>query len=182
MNHLPVAMVSSATAVLLIASLAGCAPASSGSVGGGTTAPSVAPSAAAKPAAVGSSDGACKYLSIADLDSLTGRSYATSTNKPLSDPIDYSYCSFKTTGKAEFDLEVSTSDPTGVMGVENEADGNKLVAQPGIGDSALRGDVELVVQYGNDVIEAGDDVLDPGMHVLTLDQLKAIIAKTHSHM
>jgi hypothetical protein len=182
MNHLPVAMVSSATAVLLIAALAGCAPATSGSVVGGTTAPSTAPSAPAKPAAVGSSDGACQYLSIADLDSLTGRSYATSTNKPLFDPIDYSYCSFKTTRKAEFDLIVSTSDPADVMSVENEADGNKLVAQPGVGDSALIGNNELVVQYGQDVIEAGDDTFDPGMHPLTLAQLKAIIARTHSHM
>jgi Protein of unknown function (DUF3558) len=182
MNHLPVAMVSSATAVLLIAALAGCAPATSGSVAGGTTAPSAGPSAAAKPAAVGSSDGACKYLSIADLNSLTGRSYATSTNKPLSDPINYSYCSFKTTGKAEFDLLVSTSDPADVMGVENEADGNKLVPKSGIGDSALIGSNELVVQYGQDVIEAGDLTFDPGMKPATLDQLKAIIAKTHSHM
>jgi hypothetical protein len=175
-------MVSSATAVLLIAALAGCAPATSGSGAGGTTAPAAAPSGAAKHAAVGSSDGACKYLSIADLNSLTGRSYATSINKPLHNPIDYSYCSFTTAGKAEFDLIVSTSDPTDVMSVENEADGNKLVAQSGVGERALVGNSELVVQYGDDVIEAGDDTLDPGMHVLTLAQLKAIVEKTHSHL
>ena len=103
MNHLPVAIASTATAVLLIASLAGCAPASSGAVVGGTAAPSAPAKAPATAAPVGSSDGACKYLSIADLNSILGRSYVTSKNVPLSDPVDYAYCSFKTAGKAEFD-------------------------------------------------------------------------------
>jgi hypothetical protein len=182
MNHMPVAMVSSATAVLLIASLAGCAPASSGAVVGGTTAPSAAAKAPAKSAPVGSSDGACKYLSIADLNSILGRSYVTSKNVPLSDPVSYAYCSFKTAGKAEFDLTVSNSDPADVMSVENEAAGNRLVPLAGVGDSALNDQGELVVAYGQDVIGAGDDVTDPGMHAVTLAQLKAIVAKTHSHM
>jgi hypothetical protein len=180
MKRIPIAAASCLGAVLLVVSLAGCAPASTPGAGGTTAPASSAPGG--KPAAVGSSDGACRYLSIADLDSLTGRSYATSTDTPLHDPVEYSYCAFKTTGKAEFDLLVSTSDPSDVMAVENEAAGNKLVALAGVGDSALSDNSELVVQYGQDVIGGGDDTTDPGMHPLSLAQLKSIVAKAHSHM
>jgi hypothetical protein len=185
MNRLPVAVFTALVSIAIVASLAGCAPASSGgsstNAGGASkTGSTAAPSTG--PAPVGSSEGACKYLSIADLDSITGRSYSTSTNVPLSDPIDYSYCAFKTTGKAEFDLLVSTSDPADVMSVENQAAGNSLVALAGVGTSALRGDTELVVAYGQDVIGASDDSTDPGMHGLTLTQFKAIVAKAHSAM
>jgi hypothetical protein len=131
-------------------------------------------------ASVGSSDGACKYLSIADLNSILGRSYTTSSNMPLSDPIPYSYCAFKAAGKAEFDLLGSTTDRADVMSVENEAAGNHLFPLAGVGDSALSDSSELVVRYGQAVIGAGDDVTDSGMHAVTLAQLKAIIAKTHS--
>jgi hypothetical protein len=184
-NRLPVTIFSALASIAIVASLAGCAPASSdgsGTNGGGagTSGSTAAPST--KPAPVGSSDGACKYLSIADLDSITGRSYSTSTNVPLRDPIDYSYCEFKTTGKAEFALLVSTSDPADVMSVENQAAGNSLVPLAGVGTSALRGDTELVVAYGEDVIGASDDSTDPGMRGLTLAQLKAIVAKAHSAM
>ena len=180
MNRLPIVVVSSLGSLVLLASLAGCASASSGTAAGGTAATTSAP--AGKPAAVGSSDGACKYLSIADLNSILGRSYTTSTNVPLSYPIDYSYCAFKTAGKAEFDLQVSTSDPTDVMSVENEAAGNRLVPLAGVGDSALNDSSELVAAYGQDVIAAGDDVTDPEMHAITLAQLKAVVAKAHSAM
>jgi hypothetical protein len=69
-----------------------------------------------------------------------------------------------------------------VLSVINQAAGNHLSPLPGVGDSALNDQGELVVAYGQDVIGAGDDVTDPGMHAVTLAQLKAIVAKTHSHM
>ena len=100
----------------------------------------------------------------------------------LSDPVEYSYRAFKTAGKAEFDLLVSTTDPTDVMATENEAAGNHLVPLAGVGDSALKDLSELVVQYGHAVISAGDDVTDLGVHAVTLAQLTAIVTKAHNAM
>lgn len=182
-HRLALTLSASSFALLSIALLAGCAAASttSSSAPGGAGGSSAASTPAAS-APVGSADGACKYLSIADLNSILGRSYISSSNVPVSDPIDYNYCAYKTAGKAEFDLLVSTTDPSGVMSVENEAAGNRLAPLAGVGDSAINDSSELVVAYGQDVIGAGDDVTDSGMHAVTLDQLKAIVAKAHGAM
>ena len=172
--------------VAVVAALTACSAGSPGggsSAGGGATAGS-ASSAAAAPAGSVSTEGVCGILPISKVDSILGRSYANSKEValPAITIADAAYCSYTpASGKGSFVIQVATSHPADAVDTFNEATGNRLVPQPGIGDSAMYAELfpELVVVWGQTAIAVGQTGSNDGDKKITLTQLEKLATAVH---
>jgi hypothetical protein len=157
---------------------------SSGAAGaGGSSAPSS--SAPAGPAGSVSTDGVCGLVPISKVNSILKRTYTTSKEIPLPaiSVADAAYCLYGTaTAPEEFAIQVATSDPADASETFNEATGNRLTPQSGIGDSASYTDFfpELLVIWGQTTITVGQTGSEKGDAKITLDQLKTLATAVHA--
>jgi hypothetical protein len=113
------------------------------------------------------------------------RTYTTSKEIPLPaiSVADAAYCLYGTaTAPEEFAIQVATSDPADASETFNEATGNRLTPQSGIGDSASYTDFfpELLVIWGQTTITVGQAGSEKGDAKITLDQLKALATAVHA--
>ena len=179
--------------VAVAVSLSACSlgsPGSGGSAGssGGPAAPSglTASSATAAPAGSVSTDGVCGLVPIGKVNSTLGTAYANSEEIALPEITlaDAAYCKYTPAGgTGQFVIQVATSGPSDAVQVFNDATGDILAPQSGIGDSALyAGSIpELVVVWGQTTISVGQDVGATGtMKKVTLDQLEKLANAVHA--
>lgn len=172
-------------AVALI--LSGC---STGAAAPGTTSPApnggAAPSSAPTgPAGSVSTEGVCGLVPIDKVNAMIGRHYVNSKEIAIPDMSlsDAAYCYYTTaSGVGEFAIQVATSSPSDAVTRFNDATGDKLVAQSGIGDSALYTDAypELVVVYGQTTIAVGQSGQAASDANITLNQLEDLANAVHS--
>lgn len=146
------------------------------------SAPSSAPAA---PAGSVSTDGVCGLVPIDKVNSILGRKYVSSKEIAIPDMSlsDAAYCYYTTaSGVGNFAIQVATSSPSDAVTRFNDATGDKLVAQSGIGDSALYTDAfpELVVVFGQTTIAVGQSGQASDDANITLDQLKKLANLVHS--
>jgi hypothetical protein len=119
------------------------------------------------------------------VNSILKRKYTTSKEIPLPaiSVADAAYCLYGTaTAPEEFAIQVATSDPADASETFNEATGNRLALQSGIGDSASYTDFfpELLVIWGQTTITVGQTGSEKGDAKITLDQLKALATAVHA--
>jgi hypothetical protein len=165
--------------------LSACSVGSPGAGGSAGTSASSSSSPAAGPAASVSTDGVCGLVPISKVNSILKRSYTTSKEVPLPaiSIADAAYCAYGTaTAPEEFAIQVATSDPADASQTFNQATGNRLAPQSGIGDSAAYTDFfpELLVTWGQTTITVGQTGSQKGDATITLDQLKALATAVHA--
>lgn len=172
--------------VAVAVSLSACSlgsPGSGPSAGGSAGASS---SATAAPAGSVSTDGVCGLVPIGKVNSTLGTSYANSEEIAIPEITlaDAAYCKYTPAGgTGQFVIQVATSGPSDAVQLFNDATGDILAPQSGIGDSALyAGSVpELVVVWGQTTISVGQDVGATGtMKKVTLDQLEKLANAVHA--
>jgi hypothetical protein len=145
-----------------------------------------ASSATAAPAGSVSTAGVCGLVPIGTVNSTLGTSYANSKETALPEITleDAAYCTYTpASGTGQFVIQVATSGPADAVQVFNDATGDVLAAQSGIGDSALYADSvpELVVVWGQTTISVGQDVGATGtMKKVTLAQLEKLADAVHA--
>lgn len=147
----------------------------------GTTSSSVP----AAPAGSASTDGVCGRVPIDKVNAIIGRKYVNSKEVAIPDMSlsDAAYCYYTTaSGVGEFAIQVVTSSPSDAITRLNDATGDKLIAQSGIGDSALYTDSypELVVVYGQTTIAVGQSGQASSDANITLNQLEKLANAVHS--
>ena len=161
--------------------------------GGGAASASAATSASASAGASGgasangsvSTDGVCGLVPIAQVNSILKRSYTTSKEValPATSIADAAYCSYGTAASPEqFAIQVATSDPSDAAQTFNQATGNKLAAQSGIGDSAMYSAFfpELLVVWGQTTVVVGQNGSEKGDAAITLAQLEKLATAVHA--
>ena len=157
-----------------------------GSSNGGSEGASAGSSAAAASSGSGSTDGVCGLVPIGKVNSILGMSYANSKETALPEltMADAAYCTYsRASGTGTLVIQVATSHPADAIGTMNDATGDLLVAQSGIGDSAMYADSvpELVVVWGQTTIAVGQDVgAGGGTKKVTLAQLEKLATAVHA--
>jgi|GEM_PF-1961877 len=177
-----------ALAVTLSACSAGSPTAGSSGGPAATSGPSDAASSAASAGVGGgsvSTDGVCGLVPISKVNSILKRSYTTSKEValPAISIADAAYCAYGTTAAPEqFSIQVATSDPADATQSFNQATGNRLTAQSGIGDSAMYSDFfpELLVVWGQTTVVVGQNNSQKGDSAITLAQLKTLANAVHA--
>ena len=175
---LPLAAVALSLSACSLGSPASGAPAGS-SGGPGAPAGSSASSAAAAPAGSVSTDGVCGLVPISKVNSMLKRRYTDSKEVPIPDIsiADAAYCLYGTaTAAGEFAIQVVNGDPSTAIERFNDATGDTLVAQSGIGDSAMYSASypELLVVWGQTTVVVGQDGSEEGDPPITLAQLEKL--------
>jgi hypothetical protein len=159
--------------------------ASAGSSGASGASAGSASSAAAAPAGSVSTDGVCGLVPISKVNSILKRRYTDSKEIPIPDIsiADAAYCLYGTaTAAGEFAIQVVTSDPSTAIERFSDATGDTLVAQSGIGDSAMfsASYPELLVVWGQTTVVVGQDGSEKGDAQLTLAQLEKLATTVHA--
>ena len=175
--------------VAVALSLSACSlgsPSSVASAGSsGASGASPGSSAAAAPAGSVSTDGVCGLVPIAKVNSILKRKYTDSKEIPIPDIsiADAAYCLYGTaTAAGEFAIQVVSGDPPTAIERFNDATGDTLVSQSGIGDSAMfsASYPELLVVWGQTTIVVGQDGSEKGDAAITLAQLEKLATTVHA--
>jgi hypothetical protein len=176
-----------AVAVALSACSTG-SPATDGS--GGTPAASAKtppPATASAGAASGSvsTEGVCGLVPLSQVNSILKRGYTTSKEVPLPaiTIADAAYCEYGTASRPEqFSIQVATSAPSDAAETFNQAAGNRLAPQSGIGDSAMYTDFfpELLVVWGQSTVVVGQNGSEKGAAVITRAELEKLANAVHA--
>jgi len=176
-----------AAALVLTACSTGSPAAGGGASSSAATSASASAGASGGASAGGSvsTDGVCGLVPIAQVNSILKRSYATSKEValPATSIADAAYCSYGTAASPEqFAIQVATSDPADAAQTFNQATGNKLAAQSGIGDSAMYSAFfpELLVVWGQTTVVVGQNGSEKGDAAITLAQLEKLATAVHA--
>ncbi|HXR44885.1 MAG TPA: hypothetical protein VN759_08765, partial [Pseudolysinimonas sp.] len=138
---------------------------------------------AAAPAGSVSTDGVCGLVPISKVNSIINRRYSTSSEVPLHNVADAAYCLYGTAASpSQFAIQVATSNPADFSQVSNDATGDTMVPQTGIGDSAMfsASFPELLVTWGQTTVAVGQTLSQKGDAPITLDQLEKLATAVHA--
>lgn len=176
-----------AAALVLTACSTGSPAAGGGASSSAATSASASAGASGGASAGGSvsTDGVCGLVPIAQVNSILKRRYTTSKEValPATSIADAAYCSYGTAASPEqFAIQVATSDPSDAAQTFNQATGNKLAAQSGIGDSAMYSAFfpELLVVWGQTTVVVGQNGSEKGDAAITLAQLEKLATAVHA--
>lgn len=176
-----------AAALVLTACSTGSPAAGGGASSSAATSASASAGASGGASANGSvsTDGVCGLVPIAQVNSILKRSYTTSKEValPATSIADAAYCSYGTAASPEqFAIQVATSDPSDAAQTFNQATGNKLAAQSGIGDSAMYSAFfpELLVVWGQTTVVVGQVGSEKGDAAITLTRLEKLATAVHA--
>ena len=176
--------------VAVALSLSACSLGSPGSgapggASGGSSAGASASSASAAPAGSVSTVGVCGLVPISKVNSILKRRYTDSKEVALPEISisDAAYCLYgSATAAGEFAIQVATSDPSEAVVTFNDATGDALVGQSGIGDSAMYSASypELLAVWGQTTIVVGQAGSEKGDAAITLAQLEKLANTVHA--